>query len=157
LRTNSPPTHACGAPAIYYSNLDATVDPRVDGDAVAVETPALQGSAQRLQDLSLEGRQRRDPSAGAALASTVAEGDCRGRSFCPSCEKKKQLLWAEWLRDEVLAEVAHRHVVLTSGSGSNGLLGGMQPEAHRLVVVEQEPRIPLRHARPGPHHRGRRA
>ncbi len=37
---------------------------------------------------------------------------CRGRSFCPSCEKK-QLLWAEWLRDEVLAEVAHRHVVLT--------------------------------------------
>jgi hypothetical protein len=25
----------------------------------------------------------------------------------------KQLLWAEWLRGEVLAEVAHRHVVLT--------------------------------------------
>jgi hypothetical protein len=22
---------------------------------------------------------------------------CRGRSFCPSCEKKRQLLWAEWL------------------------------------------------------------
>jgi hypothetical protein len=31
----------------------------------------------------------------------------------PSCEKKKQLLWAEWLRDEVVAEVVHRHVVLT--------------------------------------------
>jgi hypothetical protein len=30
-----------------------------------------------------------------------------------SCEKKKQLLWAEWLRDEVVAEVARRHVVLT--------------------------------------------
>jgi Putative transposase/Transposase zinc-binding domain len=38
---------------------------------------------------------------------------CRGRSFCPSCEKKKQLLWAEWLREEVLLGVAHRHVVLT--------------------------------------------
>jgi hypothetical protein len=38
---------------------------------------------------------------------------CRGRSFCPSCEKKKQLLWAEWLREEVLLPVAHRHVVLT--------------------------------------------
>jgi hypothetical protein len=34
-------------------------------------------------------------------------------SFCPSCEKKKQLLWAEWLREELLLGVAHRHVVLT--------------------------------------------
>ena len=38
---------------------------------------------------------------------------CRGGSFCPSCEKKRQLLWAEWLRQEVLAPVPHRHVVLT--------------------------------------------
>jgi hypothetical protein len=38
---------------------------------------------------------------------------CRGRSFCPSCEKKKQLHWAEWLREELPAAVAHRHVVLT--------------------------------------------
>jgi hypothetical protein len=38
---------------------------------------------------------------------------CRGRSFCPSCEKKRQLLWAEWLGKEVLAPVSHRHVVLT--------------------------------------------
>jgi hypothetical protein len=38
---------------------------------------------------------------------------CRGRSFCPSCEKKRQLLWAEWLEKEVLAAVPHRHVVLT--------------------------------------------
>jgi formate dehydrogenase maturation protein FdhE len=36
-----------------------------------------------------------------------------GRSFCPSCEKKKQLLWAEWLHKEVLEPVPHRHVVLT--------------------------------------------
>ncbi len=38
---------------------------------------------------------------------------CRGRSFCPSCGKKRQILWAEWLSGEVLAKTAHRHVVLT--------------------------------------------
>jgi hypothetical protein len=38
---------------------------------------------------------------------------CRGRSFCPSCEKKRSLLWAEWLRKEVLEAVPHRHVVVT--------------------------------------------
>jgi hypothetical protein len=38
---------------------------------------------------------------------------CRGRSFCPSCEKKRQLLWAEWLREQLLVPVPHRHVVLT--------------------------------------------
>jgi hypothetical protein len=38
---------------------------------------------------------------------------CRGRSFCPSCEKKRSLLWAEWLRQEVLEPVPHRHVVVT--------------------------------------------
>jgi hypothetical protein len=38
---------------------------------------------------------------------------CRGRSFCPSCEKKRQILWAEWLQEKVLAGVPHRHVVFT--------------------------------------------
>jgi hypothetical protein len=38
---------------------------------------------------------------------------CRGRSLCPSCEKKRSILWAEWLREEVLAPVPHRHVVFT--------------------------------------------
>jgi hypothetical protein len=38
---------------------------------------------------------------------------CRGRSFCPSCEKKHSLLWAEWLRQQVLQPVPHRHVVVT--------------------------------------------
>ena len=38
---------------------------------------------------------------------------CRGRSFCPSCEKKRSILWAEWVREEVLEPVPHRHVVLT--------------------------------------------
>jgi len=50
---------------------------------------------------------------GECRRSVLVAFSCRGRSFCPSCEKKKQLLWAEWLRDEVLAAVAHRHVVLT--------------------------------------------
>jgi hypothetical protein len=45
--------------------------------------------------------------------SVLVAFSCRGRSFCPSCEKKRQLLWAEWLQKEVLAEVSHRHVVLT--------------------------------------------
>jgi hypothetical protein len=45
--------------------------------------------------------------------SMLVAFSCRGRSFCPSCEKKKQLLWAEWLSGELLAPVSHRHVVLT--------------------------------------------
>jgi hypothetical protein len=35
------------------------------------------------------------------------------RLWCPSCEKKRQILWAEWLQREVLEPVPHRHVVLT--------------------------------------------
>jgi len=50
---------------------------------------------------------------GECRRSLLVPFSCRGRSFCPSCEKKKQLLWAEWLREEVLLGVAHRHVVLT--------------------------------------------
>jgi Transposase zinc-binding domain/Putative transposase len=45
--------------------------------------------------------------------SVLCPFSCRGRSFCPSCEKKRQLLWAEWLQKEVLAPVPHRHLVLT--------------------------------------------
>jgi len=50
---------------------------------------------------------------GSCRRSVLIAFSCRGRSFCPSCEKKKQLLWAEWLRDEILAAVTHRHIVLT--------------------------------------------
>jgi hypothetical protein len=49
----------------------------------------------------------------ACRTSVLCPFSCRGRSFCPSCEKKKQLLWAEWLQKEVLEPVPHRHVVLT--------------------------------------------
>jgi hypothetical protein len=50
---------------------------------------------------------------GTCRTSVLVPFSCRGRSFCPSCEKKKQLLWAEWLREKLLAPVLHRHVVLT--------------------------------------------
>jgi hypothetical protein len=45
--------------------------------------------------------------------SYIVPYSCRGRSFCPSCEKKRSILWAEWLREEVLDPVPHRHVVAT--------------------------------------------
>ena len=45
--------------------------------------------------------------------SVLCPFSCRGRSFCPSCEKKRQLLWAEWLQREALAPVPHRHLVIT--------------------------------------------
>jgi hypothetical protein len=50
---------------------------------------------------------------GECRRSVLVAFSCRGRSFCPSCEKKRQLLWAGWLCKEVLAPVSHRHVVLT--------------------------------------------
>ena len=50
---------------------------------------------------------------GECRRSVLVAFSCRGRSFCPSCEKKKQLLWAEWLGEDVLFPVAHRHIVLT--------------------------------------------
>jgi hypothetical protein len=50
---------------------------------------------------------------GTCRTSVLVPFSCRGRSFCPSCEKKKQLLWAEWPQKEVLEPVPHRHVVLT--------------------------------------------
>jgi hypothetical protein len=49
---------------------------------------------------------------GECRRSVLVAFSCRSRSFCASCEKR-QLLWAEWVRDEVVAEVAHRPVVLT--------------------------------------------
>ena len=45
---------------------------------------------------------------GTCRTSVLCPFSCRGRSFCPSCEKKKQLLWAEWLQKKVLEPVPHR-------------------------------------------------
>ena len=38
---------------------------------------------------------------------------CRTRNLCPSCQAKRSALFAEWLVEEVLLDVAHRHVVFT--------------------------------------------
>ena len=58
-----------------------------------------------------DGRGTRGSSSSSSATSRSCFS-CRGRSLCPSCEKKRQLLWAGWLCEEVLAKVAHRHVVL---------------------------------------------
>ncbi len=70
--------------------------------------------------------------------SVLCPFSCRGRSFCPSCEKKRQLLWAEWLQQEVLAPVAHRHVVLTMPR----LLRGIFRKRRELLLA----RLVERHA-----------
>jgi hypothetical protein len=60
-----------------------------------------------------------EPTASHAFGAARAGPACSARSLvaagasAPSCEKKKQLLWAEWLQKEVLEPVPHRHVVLT--------------------------------------------
>ena len=38
---------------------------------------------------------------------------CKVRFLCPSCHQRKATLWAEWLVDEVLADVPHRQWVFT--------------------------------------------
>jgi hypothetical protein len=50
---------------------------------------------------------------GTCRKSFIAPFSCRARNLCPSCEKKRSLLWAEWLQQEVLEPVPHRHVVVT--------------------------------------------
>lgn len=38
---------------------------------------------------------------------------CNGRRFCPSCHARRLAEWSLWLEERLLAEVAHRQVVLT--------------------------------------------
>jgi hypothetical protein len=38
---------------------------------------------------------------------------CQTRNFCPSCQAKRAALFAEKLREEILAPVDHRHMVFT--------------------------------------------
>jgi hypothetical protein len=68
--------------------------------------------------------------------SVLCPFSCRGRNFCPSCEKKKKkLLWAEWLHNEVLAPVRHRHLVLTcpaSCAGSSESAVSFFSTSHRV-------------------------
>ena len=46
---------------------------------------------------------------------------CQTRNFCPSCQSKRAAGFAEKLREEVLAPVAHRHVVFTIPRALRGL------------------------------------
>jgi hypothetical protein len=63
---------------------------------------------------------------GTCRTSVLCPFSCRGRSFCLSCEKMKQLLWAEWLQKEVLEPVPHRHAALT--------MPRLHPHRHILVT-----------------------
>ena len=38
---------------------------------------------------------------------------CKTRFFCPSCAEKRTLIWAAWIKDNVLQNVPHRHWVFT--------------------------------------------
>jgi ribosomal protein S27E len=38
---------------------------------------------------------------------------CKTRGFCPSCHAKRCEEWGEWMREELLLDVAHRQVVFT--------------------------------------------
>jgi hypothetical protein len=38
---------------------------------------------------------------------------CKTRFFCPSCAQKRTLLWASWIKDNVLHNVPHRQWVFT--------------------------------------------
>lgn len=46
---------------------------------------------------------------------------CQTRNFCPSCQAKRAALFAEKLSEEILAPVAHRHIVLTIPKALRGL------------------------------------
>ena len=38
---------------------------------------------------------------------------CKTRFFCPSCAEKRTLIWGEWVKENVLKNVAHRQLVFT--------------------------------------------
>jgi hypothetical protein len=45
--------------------------------------------------------------------SYFAAYSCKGRCFCPSCMKKRQILFGEFLTQEILEEVPHAHANFT--------------------------------------------
>jgi hypothetical protein len=38
---------------------------------------------------------------------------CKARCLCPSCHKKRELIWAHWAGEQLLEDVPHRQVVFT--------------------------------------------
>jgi len=47
---------------------------------------------------------------------------CQSRNFCPSCQAKRSLLFAEKLREQILAPVPHRHFTHSIPKALRGLL-----------------------------------
>ncbi len=45
--------------------------------------------------------------------SFILPFSCKVRFLCPSCHQRKATLWAEWLVEEILAEVTHRQWVFS--------------------------------------------
>jgi hypothetical protein len=46
---------------------------------------------------------------------------CKTRNFCPSCQQKRSILWAEWLVENLLAPVPHTQWVFTIPRAIRGL------------------------------------
>jgi len=65
---------------------------------------------------------------------------CKTRSFCPSCHAKRSAVFAEWVCDEVLEPVTHRHYVFSIPKilriyfrYNRKLLGGLSRCAYETV------------------------
>ena len=38
---------------------------------------------------------------------------CKTRFMCPSCTQKRKLIWTDWVNNQVLRNIAHRHWIFT--------------------------------------------
>ncbi|HZX47584.1 MAG TPA: transposase zinc-binding domain-containing protein [Nitrospirota bacterium] len=47
------------------------------------------------------------------IKNTFWPASCKTRSFCPSCHAKRSVVFAEWVCDEVLEPLTHRHYVFS--------------------------------------------
>jgi hypothetical protein len=56
---------------------------------------------------------RRDQHVMPCIRRPVLAYSCKGRLFCPSCQQKRVLLFAEWLDAHILEKVSHAQFVFT--------------------------------------------
>ena len=59
---------------------------------------------------------------------------CRTRNFCNSCQQKRAVLFAEKLREEILAPVHHRHLIRFYGAYANRLRKRYRTEDGEVTV-----------------------
>jgi hypothetical protein len=69
---------------------------------------------------------------------------CKQRGFCPSCSAKRATLWAEFVWEQVIRPVPHRHLVFAL---PKVLRPAFRPSELRLPRVDRPPHFP--HSRPG--------